>query len=184
MTVYVALLRGVNVGGHNRIRMTALKQALTDLGLDRVETYIQSGNVLFHSIEEAPVLRGRIEQQIRAVFGLDVPVVLRTAAELAQIVANNPFSEAEMRGAESLAIALLADSPPAGSVERLADQSATGSDEFRVAGRDVYILYRQPSHKSKLSNLFFEQKLGVPATTRNWQTVNQLALMAESLRSR
>jgi len=164
--------------------MADLQQVLTGMGFEKVQTYIQSGNALFQSGEDAVALRRRLEEQIHAVFGLDVPVVLRTAGDLQQTVANNPFSEDETEKAESLAVALLANSPPPGSVDRLPAPSGAGSDEFRVVGRDVYILYRQPSHKSKLSNAFFEHRLGVPATVRNWQTINRLAVMGASLSPR
>lgn len=125
------------MGGHKRIQMAEMKQMLTAMGFDTVQTYIQSGNALFQPAEDAPALRRRIEQQILTVFGFDVPVVLRTAEELVQIVANNPFSEAEMQDAQSLAVSLLADSPPAGSVDRLLSQSPASHDEFRVVGRDI-----------------------------------------------
>ncbi|MDF2628764.1 MAG: cytoplasmic protein [Symbiobacteriaceae bacterium] len=174
MGVYVALLRGINVSGHRMIKMTELQRMCEALGLGRVRTYIQSGNVLFESDEERGTLRRQIEAQIEATFGFDVPVVLRTAAEMEQIVAGSPWAPGE---GESLHVALLADAPSPDGVARLAAVD-TGSDEYRLVGQEVYLLYRQPSHKSKLSNALLEKKLGVASTLRNWQTVTKLAALA------
>ena len=95
MTIYIALLRGINVGGKNIIKMSDLKRVFEGIGLYEVQTYIQSGNVLFKSNEEEEALRMKIEHEIAKVFGFSVPVILRTATELKQIIRNCPFSEEE-----------------------------------------------------------------------------------------
>lgn len=179
--IYVALLRGINVSGHRLIKMANLQVMFRSMGLGQVQTYIQSGNVLFESEEEAEPLRRRIEQQIHATFGFaDVPVVLRTAAELEQIVSDCPFPAGDLPEGESLYAALLADPPAPAAIDQLLGYTAVG-DEFRLLDRTIYIRYRQSSHKSKLSNAFFEQKLGVWATTRNWQTLNKLVAMGRAM---
>ncbi|MFZ5825534.1 MAG: DUF1697 domain-containing protein [Bacillota bacterium] len=170
MVTYIALLRGINVSGHRLIKMSDLQQMFTGLGLGRVKTYIQSGNVLFESAEAAEPLSRRIEQEIKAVFGFDVPVILRTAAELEGVVAHSPFTAGE---GESLYVSFLAEEPTEEGLNRLPADTG-GVDEYQVVGREIYILYRQSAHKSKLSNSFFEQRLRMPATTRNWQTVTRL----------
>ncbi len=182
--IYIALLRGINVGGHNKIRMAELKQALEKIGLDRVQTYIQSGNVLFVSKKEEGPLRQQIEEQIRAVFGISIHVVLRTKAELERIIAHCPFSETTIAEAkassagESLYVSLLLETPPKERIERLA-ASGNGDDEYRIEGRDVYLLFRHSIRNAKLAGNV--EKLGVPATVRNWNTINKLAAMAEAM---
>lgn len=177
MTRYIALLRGINVSGHNLIRMADLRQMFEAMGFGRVQTYIQSGNVLFDADEPEQPLRERIEQQIAAVFHLTVPVVLRTAAQLAQIPAACPFAADALAEGESLYVALLAETPAQAGIDRLSS-SAFGTDEYRVVGREVYLLLRQPAHKTKLTNNLLEQRLGVTATSRNWQTIHKLIALA------
>lgn len=174
MKTYVALLRGINVGGHRQIKMAELQRMCEALGLGRVRTYIQSGNVLFESAEEREVLGRRIEAMIETTFGFDVPVVLRTADEMESIIADSPFAPGE---GESLHVALLAEAPSQEGIGRLAAVNP-GMDEYRLVGQEVYLLYRQPSHQSKLTGAVLESKLGVAATARNWQTMTKLAALA------
>lgn len=183
MTIYIALLRAINVGGKNKIKMEALRHMLEAMGLHQVQTYIQTGNVLFESSEEAEPLRIRIEQEIKAVFDLDIAVIMRTAAELEQILQNCPFSEAEILKAEatavgeSLYVALLSQAPLQEKVERLKGYASEG-DAYQVIGRDVYLLFKDSIRTSKVAiNL---QKLEVPATVRNWKTLNKLRDLASS----
>ncbi|MGZ7441811.1 DUF1697 domain-containing protein [Paenibacillus sp. TH7-28] len=184
MTVYIALLRGINVGGKNKIKMADLKRSLTDNGLKEVQTYIQSGNVLFASDEGEGALAVRIEQIIRQDFGLDVPVVLRTAAELQGAAAGCPFTAEEVSAAESTAVgeclyvAFLPGEPSAEALERFAVY-ANDKEQFRTAGREVYLLFSDSVRNSKLAaNL---QKLDESVTVRNWKTVNKLVSLAEAL---
>lgn len=177
MTTYIALLRGINVSGHRLIKMTELKAVCEGLGLERVQTYIQSGNLLFRSAEEALVLRRRIEAAIASTFGFEVPVVVKSASEWEQIIRDCPFPH-DLPEGESLHLSLLVDTPSQEGVDRLL-AFPSGIDEFRLAGQAIYIRYRQSSHKSRLSNNLFEQKLGVAATTRNWQTICKLGALAK-----
>lgn len=181
-TTYVALLRGVNVGGHRPIKMPELQRMCAAMGFGQVRTYIQSGNVVFTSLEsdESPeALRRRIEAEIAARFGFPVTVVLRTAAELERVIAGCPFAADALAEGESLYVALLADAPSPDAVERLRS-SDSGSDEARVAGREVYLLYRRSMRDTPLTNAFLERTLGVAATTRNWRTMQTLADMASA----
>lgn len=177
--IYIALLRGINVSGHRIIKMAELKTMFESLGLTNVQTYIQSGNVIFESNEEADFLSKRLEQEIDAVFGFDVPVVIRTAEEIEQIMQNCPFEVDTFPEKERPYIALLSAIPSSEGVEKLSAVPLT-TDEYRILNREVYILYRQASHKSKLTNNLLEKKLGVTATTRNWQTMSKLVAMANA----
>jgi uncharacterized protein (DUF1697 family) len=177
--VYLALLRGINVGGHRLVKMADLRAMFAALGFHEAQTYIQSGNVIFRATEAEEPLRERIERQIAATFGFPVAVVLRTADEMARAVANCPFMADALGDGESLYVALLADVPPAAGVERLL-ACATEPDEWRIVGREVYLLYRQHLRLSQLTNNLLESKIGIPATTRNWRTITTLAAMSEA----
>jgi uncharacterized protein (DUF1697 family) len=177
MRNYIALLRGINVSGHRLIKMADLKRMFEAMGFGRVQTYIQSGNVLFASDDEAGPLSQRLEAEIMRVFGFDVPVILRTPAEMERIVENSPFPE--MAEGESLYVSLLTEAPSPEGIERLS--AYKGNDEFRVVGLEVYVLYRAPVNQSKLANNL--HRLGVPSTSRNWQTMNKLVALGKSMES-
>jgi uncharacterized protein (DUF1697 family) len=184
MTIYIALLRGINVGGKNKIKMAELRNSLETMDLERVQTYIQSGNILFESNESEEQLRFQMEQKIEKDFGFLIPVILRTAAELDFLAGNCPFSEeavAEAEAAsevESLYVSLLLEAPSNEAVENLSAYRSE-LDEYRINGRDVYLLFHRSVRNSKLaSNL---QKLDVPMTMRNWKTINKLNSLAKAM---
>ncbi|GLC30113.1 DUF1697 domain-containing protein [Clostridium omnivorum] len=184
MTVYIALLRGINVGGKNIIKMADLRQVFESIGLCEVKTYIQSGNVLFKSNEAEEVLCNKIEHEIEAVFGTSVKVILRTAAELEQIILNCPFSKDEVieaeavSDAESLYVALLAHSPLKEKLQCI-DVYRSESDKYNIVGRDVYLLFNNSIRNSKLANNLY--KLDVPTTVRNWKTLSKLHALAKTM---
>jgi uncharacterized protein (DUF1697 family) len=164
--------------------MTELKSTFEAMGLSRVQTYIQSGNVLFEASEEEEPLRKRIEHEIEEVFGFSVSVIIRTAKELTTIAANCPFSEEAISEAESssegesLYVSLLLEEPSQVGIERLSTFRSE-SDEYQLVGREIYLLFRHSIRNSKLaSNL---QKLDVPATVRNWKTINKLVTLAHAM---
>lgn len=181
MSIYIALLRGINVGGRNKIKMADLRTALTEAGLHKVQTYIQSGNVLFESAEAEAALTEKIESKIKDAFGISLTVVLRTVEELERITVNCPFPaelvaevEANAR-VEVLYVAMLPEAPSEDGAAKLAE-AHNGDDEYRIVGRDVYMLFRQSIRDSKLAVQI--AKLGVPATVRNWNTMNKLVELA------
>jgi uncharacterized protein (DUF1697 family) len=154
--------------------MADLLALVTDLGHTSVETYVQSGNVVFQSRSRSTAaLAAGIERAIAETLGLTVVVVVRSGPELAAIVAGLPFGD---RGADDrqLHVAFLSDEPDPGATAAL-DASALAPDELRIAGRDVYLHYPSGAGRSKLSNAFLERSLGVVSTSRNWRTVNALA---------
>jgi len=183
MTIYIAFLRGINVGGKNIIRMAKLRQMFEAIGLYEVQTYIQSGNVLFKSNETEKFLQNKIQHEIEAGFGFPVTVILRTHEELERIILNCPFSEDEITEAESfsetesLYVGLLTHNPLKEKINYL-DAYVSESDEYRIADRDVFLLLRHSIRNSKLAyNL---QKLDVPVTVRNWKTLSKLTSLAKA----
>ena len=178
MTVYIAFLRGINVGGHKLIKMADLKQLLETMGLTKVQTYIQSGNVLFESEEESDQLRQQIEDHISTRFGFSVPVILRTSTELSRIIENCPFPVETLPEGESVHLSLMAELPTQEGIDLL--QKFQGDeDEYQIEGREVYLYLRQSIRNSKLAIQL--QKLGVPSTLRNWKTMKKLAALAEAM---
>lgn len=184
MKTYIALVRGINVGGKNIIKMADLRKALEDIGLQHVQTYIQSGNVLFESDDDEATLRKRIEDEIHSVFHIAAAVILRSAEELRAIYTNCPFSEAEIAEAESLSdskslyIAFMPHEPSKESLTKL-EVYRTENDQFHASGREIYLLYRHSILKSKLANNL--TKLDVPATVRNWKTLTKLVTLANAM---
>jgi len=181
MTTYIAFLRGINVGGKNMIKMAVLKKMFETMGLQHVQTYIQSGNVLFQSNQLEEPLVNQIENGIETVCGFTVSVILRTATELERIIDHCPFSENILAEAaatsvgESLYVAMLGEVPVQEDIDRLSAYSSI-NDEYYVVGRDVYLLFRNSVRNSKLANHL--HKLGGPVTVRNWRTLSKLLVMA------
>lgn len=178
MTIYIALLRGINVGGHRLIKMSDLKQLLETMGLDKVQTYIQSGNVLFVTKQDSKQLSQRIQHEIETKFGFSVPVILRTSIELDQIIKNCPFKVDTLLEGESIQLSLLAELPPLEGLSHLL-KFQNGIDEYQIEGENIYLFFRQSIRNSKLAAQL--QKIGVPSTIRNWKTINKLATMAKGM---
>jgi uncharacterized protein (DUF1697 family) len=183
-TVYVALLRGVNIGAKNRVNMADIKQMCESLGLSRVETYIQSGNVIFESEETEDVLRNSIEKAIKETFGFNAAVILRTAGELERIVRAYPFSEEETAEAESANtegesryVSLLARPLPQEAAARL-DAYVSERDRYRAIGRDIYLLFSHSIRNSKLAACI--DRLNIRSTVRNWRTLKKLCEIAQA----
>jgi uncharacterized protein (DUF1697 family) len=163
----VALLRGVNVAGHGKIKMDELRQLFSRLEYTNVATYIQSGNVIFTS--DAPVLAARLENAIRAEFGMDVTVVLRTSSELKKAVEANPFPQAD---ASKLHVGFMAERLPAAVVQKL-DLQRFAPEEAIIAGKEAYLHLPSGMGRAKLPE-YLGRQLKVPITIRNWNTVTKL----------
>ena len=177
----IALLRGINVGGKNKLPMKDLAAMFREAGCNDVRTYIQSGNVLFRAgpalAEDIPSL---ISASILSRFGFRVPVVTRTAWELRKIVQANPFAEAEVE-ASKLLVLFLADIPDRAHVEAL-DPNRSLGDEFTVLGREVFLHCPNGVARSKLTNSYFDSSLSTTSTARNWRTVRKLLDLATAAR--
>ena len=171
---YAALLRGINLGSHNKVAMTDLRALFEDLDAEDVRTYVQSGNVVFRSKRTAAELETAAEREIAKALSLDVTVLMRTKAQLARLVRDNPFAR---KPEKALHVTFLAEKPPVARVRDL-DPRGFEPDTFEVSGREVYLHVPNGYGHSKLSNAYFEKALGVRATTRNWRTVTALAGLA------
>jgi uncharacterized protein (DUF1697 family) len=177
-STYVALLRGVNVGGKNKLPMAYLAKMFVDLGCDDVRTYIQSGNVVFRATEaKAKKLPGQIAGHLGLVFNYRVPVVVRSAAEMAVVIENNPFLKA---GAfeETLHVLFLSTRPEAQQIAAL-DPDRSPPDRFVVRDREIYLELPNGVADSKLTNAYFDSKLATMCTGRNWRTVMKLYEMMQ-----
>lgn len=175
MAVYVALLRGINVGKHRRVSMKDVRDAFAAVGARDASTYLQSGNVVCDASLTAAKVTRKLEQELERRLGHDISVIVRTGAELARLVAENPFPKES--DAKKLHVAFLASAPQRGRT-RLLDRERVAPDEFRVAGRNVYLRYPQGYARSKLTNDYLEKQLDVRSTMRNWRTVSALAELA------
>ena len=172
MQHYIALLRGINVGGHRKVPMAALRQLMSDLNFKNVKTYIQSGNIIFLPDEKHPEtqLAKIISNAILEDFGFEVPVVVKTADAIKKAVEANPFSA---EATETLHLTFLSEIPKPGYVDAL-NSTDFLPDQFIIQEAYAYLHIPGKYHKTKISNAFFEKKLSINATTRNWNTVLKL----------
>lgn len=176
MSTYVVLLRGINVGGHNKVPMPALRTLVAGLGFDDVSTYIQSGNVMLSASDSASVLGDKIAKAIKKEFGFDVSVIVRSRAQMHKIVKGNPFA-AKANDAGHLHMVFLAAKPAASKVKDLTG-AEWGDEEVFVKGTEVYLHLPNGYGRANLSNMVVEKKLGVAATARNWRTTTKLLDLA------
>ena len=176
-TTHVALLRGINVGGKNLLPMKELVKLFEKAGAVDVATYIQSGNVVFST--PAAALDGFEAEMAAAIekrFGLRVPVVLRSAQELAAVAKSNPYFS-RSADPKTLHVAFLAKKPAAADAARL-DPKRSPGDRFELRGRDLYLHLPNGVAKTKLTNDYLDRTLGTVATVRNWNTVGKLVEMS------
>ena len=179
MPTFVSLFRGINVGGHQAIRMDELKDLYESLGFKDVVTYIQSGNAVCTSDDaDLAQLPRQIEDGFAQKFGFQVKVIVRTSAELREIIANNPFQNQHMKESKWVVVLFLASRPESTAQEDL-QKTYVGPEEFRVIGQEVYIYYPNGIGRSKLSLTFLKKKLKTIGTGRNWNTILQLQKMIQ-----
>ncbi len=181
MAVIVSMLRGVNVGGHNMVRMEALRALYESIGLRNPHTYVQSGNVVFWASERDVVaVASKIEKAIERSFGFRTPVVVRTLSELRDVIARNPFAGRRGIDPRKLLVTFLASHPSAEAREQVLKIQAE-PEELRIDGREVYIYFPNGMARPKLSWVAVEKKLKTPGTGRNWNSVTKLLEIAERL---
>ena len=172
LTIYVALLRGINVGGKHKVPMAELRELFEAEGCRDVRSYIQSGNLIFGATKAAAAkLPAKLAAAIEERFGFGVPVVLRTKAQWQRVAKAHPFGNKRVED-RLLHVAFLSDKPKAADVRKL-DHDRSPPDEFVVDGSTIYS-YLERGARSKLTVDYFERVLGVKATARNWRTVRKL----------
>ena len=181
MTKYISILRGINVGTGRKVPMADLKKLCQNMGLENVQTYIQSGNVVFElpQPESVSELETRLHKAFTETFGFDIPVIIRSAKEWAESISQNPFLKEENLDIERLHLTCLKELPSPELVEKIRLFQFL-PDRYEVIGRDVFIFCAAGYGTSKLVNSFFESKLKTSATTRNWKTVVKLNEMVLS----
>lgn len=176
--VYIALMRGINVGGRNRLPMKDLALLFEEAGCRHVRTYIQSGNVVFRAPREVSTLAARISKSIAGRYQLRTPIVLLSREELTTVVAGNPFLQ---RGTPSdqLHAAFLADTPTRAQMAAL-DAGRSPGDSFEAAGRCVYLHLPNGAAQTRLTNAYLDATLKTTSTLRNWRTVQAIAELARA----
>tara|TARA_R110002050_G_scaffold20248_2_gene57399 strand:+ start:263 stop:793 length:531 start_codon:yes stop_codon:yes gene_type:complete len=174
MQTYIALLRGINVGGHKKLKMADLKLMMEGLGFQNVNTYIQSGNVVFSASEEKG-LSEKISKEIANKFGYEVPVLVKTTEAITKILKDCPFKEEKKVEAYFM---LFASSPKKELMETV-NEINYPNEEFVLTKDCVYIYFGNGYGNAKLNNNFFEKKLMVTATTRNYRTLSKLVEMTQ-----
>ncbi|MEZ6234113.1 MAG: DUF1697 domain-containing protein [Phycisphaerales bacterium] len=173
---HIALLRGINVGGKNRVTMAALVRLFEAAGGTDVRTYIQSGNVLFTSPpDRAVAVAEAVERGLEADLGVPSPVIVRSARALRRVIDACPFGDAEPT---HLHVMFLRDAPTKQAIAAL-DPDRSPPDEFIVRGSEIYLRLPKGAARSKLTNSYVDRTLGTVSTARNWRTVRTLAEMAE-----
>jgi uncharacterized protein (DUF1697 family) len=179
MTTIISMLRGVNVGGHNQIKMDALRSLYESLGLKNPQTYVQSGNVVFKMKEKNLAgLAARIEDAIEQKFGFRPGVVLRTAPELKDVIGRNPFAKRRDINPGKLLVVFFNEEPGQDDCGLLQRVKAEG-EEMRADGREFYLYFPNGAGRSKLFAAI--GRLKESGTSRNWNTVTKLLEMTEKV---
>ena len=177
MARQIALLRGINVGGHKKVPMARLRELMGELGYADVRTYVQSGNVVFTSPDRPDEETARVlEQQLEAAFGFEIAVVIRSRDELTAVAEANPLHEIAVDPARYHVLFLSEAVAP----ERLADLEPAefAPDVLHLRGREIYLWTPEGMHDSRLAKALTPKRLGVTATARNWRTVEKLLALA------
>lgn len=175
MPTRVSLLRAVNLGARNKVPMAALREVLSEAGFERVQTYVASGNVITTSRHRsADRVAARVREVVAELTGLDVPVMVRSPADIDAVLAANPWPRATRERPKLVSVFFLAGVPSPDRVEALHAEDFA-PETCRVIGRELYVDYGTSVHGSRLTAAFLARRLGVDGTARNWRTVQALA---------
>jgi uncharacterized protein (DUF1697 family) len=181
MATYISILRGINVSGYRVIKMDALKKMCADLAFNNVQTYIQSGNIVFQSKTiSTEKTSATINTNIKKLFGFDVPVITFTQTELEVVINSNPFSKDKTKDPAFFHITFLSGQPELQNIELL-KQVDLKNDKYEIIDKAIYLYCPNGYSNSKLTNSFLETKLKITATTRNWKTTNELQNIANKV---
>src|SRR5450759_4758284 len=180
MQTYISFLRGVNMTGHNSIKMKDLSELYISLGLNDSETYIQNGNVISRCNAEMPVssLSEKIEAAILERFNYTIPVMIRTVQDMKDLFISNPFLPEENFEPSKMAVIFLHEAPSDDQIQKVADINYP-PDKFKIIGREIYIYCPNGFGRTKLYTNFFEKKISVAGTARNWETITTKLNIAE-----
>lgn len=181
MITYASMVRGINIGG-KKVKMDRLKEIYRSLDFKNVKTYIQSGNVIFESKKSDPTkLSHIIEKRIAKIFEFEVKVFLRTKNEMEQVLSGNPFKQEDLN---HIYVTFLSDIPSEMLIKDLNRISTVDmvnkSDKYIISKKEIYLFLPNGYERTKLNNNFFEKKLDISATTRNWRTVSNIVDIASN----
>ncbi|MCV6629173.1 MAG: DUF1697 domain-containing protein [Flavobacteriaceae bacterium] len=174
MQNYIVFLRGVNVGGKNKLKMVELRSTLETAGFEGVQTYIQSGNILLKSAFDAVILQQKMEALLESSFGIQASVLVRTPKELGSILEALPF---DLKHQKQLYFVLFKETVAEKQLRALENIEFSG-EHFQLAGKTMYMWYENGAGKAKLTNNFWERLLRQEATTRNYNTMKKLLDMS------
>lgn len=178
MHTYISLLRGINVGGHKKIKMADLRQLYSSLGLAKVKSYVQSGNVVFDTTSaDRTDIASQIESAIESAYGFHVPVLLRTADELQTLIEQNPLLPLTAGETKNHYVLFLDRLPTVEEVTQLGTP-VDGQEQFAPLNDALFVYYPKGAGRTKLTTNYFERKLSVAGTMRNWRTLNKLFTLA------
>lgn len=176
---YVAFLRGINVGGKNKVKMETLREVCSEQGFENVKTYINSGNVIFETDNsDSQKLALKIEKAIEKEFSLSIKVIVRSIAEIEEIVKNNPF-DGQFENDKDLHVFFLDEEMPSEKRELLLSNN-NENEQFAVQNREIFCLLRVSVLDSLMGKDYIGKKLKVLATARNWRTVNKILELSKS----
>jgi len=174
---YIAFFRGINVSGQRKIKMSELKTMFQKYGFKNIQTYIQSGNVLFESTLKKSEIKSKLENAVKKEYGFYVPIEIKTDSEIKNIYNSSPFKEIENEeNGTKILVTFLSKKPLENNLLNLMDY-VKEPEKLTVLENTIYLYCPNGYGKSKLSNNFIESKLKLEATTRNWKTITKLYLM-------
>lgn len=174
MKKYIALLRGINVSGQKKILMSDLKILMLELNFENIHIYIQSGNIIFDFIDvNFKILENQISEKIKLKFGFDVVIIVKTPSDIESAITKNPFLKDVTKELNKIYVVFLSEKPAFNDINLL-DNIDYSPEEFIIDDNIIYFYAPFGAGNSKLSTHFFEKKLNVNATARNWNTVNKL----------
>jgi uncharacterized protein (DUF1697 family) len=181
MMTYISFLRGVNMTGHNSIKMTDLAVLYKNLGFSDAETYIQSGNVIFSGANERSPsdISQKIEQAILEKFNYTVPVMVRSVKEIKELLSSNPFINEEKFDPSKMAVIFLNEEASDIQIQKVISVNYP-PDKFEIIGKEIFIYCPNGFGRTKLYTNFFEKKMGVKGTGRNWKTITTIMSISEN----
>lgn len=179
MKTYIAMLRGINVSGQKKIKMAELRAHLAELDFQNVQTYIQSGNIIFQYADTPhPELEEMIHNKIKEKYGFEVPTLVKQAEDFGYVIQNNPFLEEPEKDIKRQYITFLAETPAREHANNINAEDYL-PEEYVLDGDVIFFFSPSGYGRARMNNNFFEKKLKVKATTRNWKTVNKLYDMSK-----